>query len=163
MPRKRQALRLKSSVRLSADEANQADRAASKLGFSSRNDYFLWLHRKHVEHENTLEEQVKGMVEQFVNELEGHLDRRLQRINTAAQINVALLDSFIKYVVSALPDIPESLHDVAVSRGERLYQKIALAAMREFRARRVKKAYDPERFDEGPSDSGALLENKKPS
>lgn len=133
---------------MTAEEASEADKAVEKLALRSRNEYFLWLHKRYMNRQHDFQDQFLTILDR----LEDHLDHKLQQINTAAQINVALLNAFVKYAVSALPDIPAELRQAAVQRGERRYEKIATTAMREFRVRRLNRHYEPEWFDDPASE-----------
>jgi hypothetical protein len=71
------------------------------------------------------------------------IGKRLQHVETVNQLHLALTDSFIKYAVSALPDVPPQLMDAARFRGTQIYERINITAAREFQRRRKSDAYDP--------------------
>jgi hypothetical protein len=52
-----------------------------------------------------------------------------------------LTDTFIKYALTALPEVPSSLMASARARATRIYEKVNLTAAREFQRRRQSDAY----------------------
>jgi hypothetical protein len=57
------------------------------------------------------------------------------------QLNLALNDAFMKYVVSTLPHVPDELKDTARLRGMDIYKNINIVAVQEFQRRRKTDAY----------------------
>ena len=143
-PRKKPAVNRRFSLRLAAEEAAEADRIVDQKGFRSRNELFLWLLRGYLKRQDDLEEQTFAIIDR----LEEHLSRKLQQINTVSQLNVALTDAFVRWMVTVMPDLPHD--DTALrrakTRGFDHYKRIQQVAAKEFRDRRAKDVYKPENF-----------------
>jgi hypothetical protein len=136
-PRKR----LKSvqfTLRLTDSQAERFEQLQARMKLSSRSDVFDYLVTLATANPSDQQELLYSLIDR----LDEGFDRRFQALNTVVQLNVALTDSFIKYAVSALPEIPASLKDAARFRGVQAYQKINLTAVREFHRRRQSDAYD---------------------
>ena len=73
--------------------------------------------------------------------------RRIVNLNTVVQLHLALTDSFIKYALTALPEIPAEERADARRRAQDAYYQVNLAAAREFRRRRVSGAYSEEELE----------------
>lgn len=136
--------RTKFSVRLEASDAQAADRIVEEKGFRSRNELIAWLLRSYLKQKDDLEEQMFAMIDR----LEEHLSRKLQQINTISQLNVAQTDALIRWIVTAMPDLP---HDEAALRRAKLrgfehYKRIQMVAAKEFRDRRANDVYRPENW-----------------
>jgi hypothetical protein len=52
-----------------------------------------------------------------------------------------LTDTFIKYALTALPEVPPSIMVGARARATRIYEQVNLTAAREFQRRRESDAY----------------------
>jgi hypothetical protein len=61
----------------------------------------------------------------------------------ASQLHLALTDTYIKYALTALPEVPGSLLAAARIRATRIYEQVNLTAAREFQRRRQSDAYNP--------------------
>jgi hypothetical protein len=141
-------------VRLAPEDAAAADRIVEDKGFKSRNDLIVWLLRGYLKQREDLEEQMFAMIDR----LEEHLSRKLQQINTVSQLNVALTDAFVRWMVTAMPDLPhdETALRRAKTRGFDHYRRIQEVAAKEFRDRRAKDVYKPDNWftDEQGSEGG---------
>ena len=83
----------------------------------------------------------EDMMYTLIDRLVDHIERRFQNINTMQQLNLALNDAFVKYVISALLHVPDELKDTARLRGMDAYKNINTAAVKEFQRRRKTDAY----------------------
>ena len=81
------------------------------------------------------------MIYTLVDRLADHVERRFQSLNTIRQLNLALNDALMKYVVSTLPQVPDELKDTARLRGMDIYKNINIVAVQEFQRRRRTDAY----------------------
>ena len=86
-------------------------------------------------------------LEQLVYSLFGNLAdslaRRFQSLETVSQLHLALTDTFIKYALTALPEVPSSLMAGARARATKIYEQVNITAAREFQRRRESDAYSP--------------------
>ena len=84
-------------------------------------------------------------LEQLVYALFGNLadtlTRRFQSLETVSQLHLALTDTFIKYALTSLPEVPSSLMAAAKARATRIYEQVNITAAREFQRRRQSDAY----------------------
>jgi hypothetical protein len=62
-------------------------------------------------------------------------------LETVSQLHLALTDTFIKYALTALPEVPPSLVAEAMARATKIYEQVNLTAAREFQRRREADAY----------------------
>ncbi len=58
-----------------------------------------------------------------------------------------MTDTYIKYSLTALPEVPSSLLAAARARATKVYEQINLTAAREFQRRRQSDAYSTEEWD----------------
>jgi hypothetical protein len=138
-PKKRQQS-VQFTLRLSQNQAKRFEELRSRLKLASQSDVFDYLVTLGVSTANEQQELIYGLIDR----LEEGFDRKLQSLNTLGQLNVALTDTFIKYVVTALPEIPAALKDAARFRGAQAYERINMTAIREFHRRRKADAYEPD-------------------
>jgi hypothetical protein len=100
-------------------------------------------------------------LEQLVYSLFGNLAdslaHRFQSLETVSQLHLALTDTYIKYALTALPEVPSSLLAAARIRATRIYEQVNLTAAREFQRRRQSDAYNPTQLgiEDEPSYSAA--------
>jgi hypothetical protein len=84
-------------------------------------------------------------LEQLVYSLFGNLTdslaRKFQSLETISQLHLALTDTFIKYALTALPEVPPSLMMGARARATKIYEQVNITAAREFQRRRESDAY----------------------
>jgi hypothetical protein len=126
------------TLRLSADQAARFEELKRRLNLKSQSDVFDYLVTLGVSSAN----EQQDLVYSLLDRLEEGFDRKLRSLNTVVQLNVALTDTFIKFAVSTLPEVPAALRDAARFRGNQAYQRIMLTAVREFHRRRQSDAYD---------------------
>jgi len=61
-----------------------------------------------------------------------------------SQLHLALTESYIKYALTALPEVPSSLMASARLRATQIYEQVNLTAAREFQRRRQSDAFSAE-------------------
>jgi predicted adenine nucleotide alpha hydrolase (AANH) superfamily ATPase len=137
------------TVRLTAAEQQQFQQLRERIDLRSNSDTVSYL----LATVKSQRDDQQEMMYTLVDRLADHIERRFQSLNTIVQLNLALNDAFMKYVVSALPHIPEELKDIARLRGMDVYQNLNIAAVKEFQRRRREESYTPEKLgietDEG--------------
>ena len=69
--------------------------------------------------------------------------RQFQRLETVSQLHLALTDTFIKYALTALPEVPSSFMAAARARATRIHEQVNISAAREFQRRRQSDAFSP--------------------
>jgi hypothetical protein len=109
-----------------------------QLHASSDNEVFDYLVTVGTNQRDDLEQLVYSL---FGN-LADSLAHRFQSLETVSQLHLALTDSYIKYALTALPEVPGSLLAGARIRATRLYEQVNLTAAREFQRRRQSDAYN---------------------
>jgi hypothetical protein len=91
--------------------------------------------------------------------LADNLTHKFQSLETVSQLHLALTDSYIKYALTALPEVPQSFLAGARARAALIYEQVNLTAAREFQRRRDSGAYSPNALglEDGPPEppSGA--------
>ena len=126
---------------------------ATKLHARSDNEVFDYLITVGTNQRDDLEQLVYAL---FGN-LADTLARRFQSLETVSQLHLALTDTFIKYALTALPEVPSSLMAAARARATRIYEQVNITAAREFQRRRQSDAYSAAELglEEDPSFSSA--------
>lgn len=140
-PRKRQKS-VQFTLRLSQSQATRFEELKTRLQLNSQSDVFDYLVTMAAANPNDQQELIYTVLDR----LDESFERRFQGLSTVVQLNLALTDTFIKYVVTALPEIPAALKDAARFRGTQAYERINLTAIREFHRRRKADAYDPDKL-----------------
>jgi hypothetical protein len=125
------------SVRLSRPQAERLKTLRDQLHAKSDNEVFDYLVTVGTNQRDDLEQLVYSL---FGN-LADSLGRRFQSLETVTQLHLALTDTFIKYALTALPEVPASLIATARARATRMYEQVNLTAAREFQRRRDSDAY----------------------
>ena len=123
-----------------ASIALQGERLAAlkeQLHARSDNEVFDYLVTVGTNQRDDLEQLVYSL---FGN-LADSLARRFQSLETVSQLHLALTDTFIKYALTALPEVPPSLMAGARARATKIYEQVNLTAAREFQRRRESDAY----------------------
>jgi len=149
-PRKSQKSR-SFTVRLTAAEEEQFRQLRQRMELRSNSDTLSYLLAAVKSHRDDHQEMIYTLVDRLAE----HIERRFQSLNTIAQLHLALNDAFIKYVVSALPHVPEELKDTARLRGMDVYQNLNIAAVKEFQRRRREDSYTPEKLGIEPDEEEA--------
>ena len=125
-----------------ASIALQGERVAAlkaQLHARSDNEVFDYLVTVGTNQRDDLEQLVYSL---FGN-LADSLARRFQSLETVSQLHLALTDTFIKYALTALPEVPTSLMAGARARATKIYEQVNITAAREFQRRRESDAYSP--------------------
>ncbi|MHB1021624.1 MAG: hypothetical protein ACYC46_02150 [Acidobacteriaceae bacterium] len=125
------------SVRLSRIQADRLATLREQLHARSDNEVFDYLVTVGTNQRDDLEQLVYSL---FGN-LADTLARRFQSLETVSQLHLALTDTFIKYALTALPEVTPSLVTGARARATKIYEQVNLTAAREFQRRRESDAY----------------------
>jgi hypothetical protein len=141
------------TVRLSRAQGERVATLKKQLHASSDNEVFDYLVTVGTNQRDDLEQLVYSL---FGN-LADSLAHRFQSLETVSQLHLALTDTYIKYALTALPEVPGSLLAAARARATRIYEQVNLTAAREFQRRRQSDAYSAAQLgiDEEPSYSPA--------
>ena len=139
MPKRKRHESVRYSVRLSQIQAERLAALREQIHARSDNEVFDYLVTVGTNQRDDLEQLVYAL---FGN-LADSLARRFQSLETVSQLHLALTDTFIKYALTALPEVPASLMTGARARATRIYEQVNLTAAREFQRRRESDAYSP--------------------
>jgi hypothetical protein len=138
MPRPKQPNSVRYTVRLNRIQGDRVATLKKHLHAKSDNEVFDYLVTVGTNQRDDLEQLVYSL---FGN-LADSLARRFQSLETVAQLHLALTDTFIKYALTALPEVPLSMMASARARATRMYEQVNLTAAREFQRRRDSDAYN---------------------
>jgi hypothetical protein len=138
MPRRKRPESIRYYVRLSRAQAERLAALRQQLHARSDNEVFDYLVTVGTNQRDDLEQLVYSL---FGN-LADSLAHRFQSLETVSQLHLALTDTYIKYALTALPEVPSSLLAAARSRATRIYEQVNLTAAREFQRRRQSDAYN---------------------
>lgn len=130
------------TLRLNRAQAVRFEKIQQELNVKSKSDVFDYL----VTFAAAKRDDQETLFFSLIDRLGEMIGKRLQHAETVNQLHLALTDSFIKYAVSALPDVPAQLIDAARFRGAQIYERINITAAREFQRRRKSDAYEPSAF-----------------
>ena len=139
MPRRKRPESIRYYVRLSRAQAERLAALRQQLHARSDNEVFDYLVTVGTNQRDDLEQLVYSL---FGN-LADSLAHRFQSLETVSQLHLALTDTYIKYALTALPEVPGSLLAAARTRATRIYEQVNLTAAREFQRRRQSDAYNP--------------------
>src|ERR1700727_2514508 len=147
MPRPKPPNIVRYTVRLSRAQGERVAALKKQLHASSDNEVFDYLVTVGTNQRDDLEQLVYSL---FGN-LADSLAHRFQSLETVTHLHLALTDSYIKYALTALPEVPGSLLAGARIRATRIYELVNLTAARELPRRRQSDAYTPPHlgFEEG--------------
>lgn len=137
MPRPKQLNTVRYTVRLNRAQGERIAALKKHLHAKSDNEVFDYLVTVGTNQRDDLEQLVYSL---FGN-LADSLGRRFQSLETVAQLHLALTDTFIKYALTSLPEVPNSMLAGARARATRVYEQVNLTAAREFQRRRESDAY----------------------
>jgi hypothetical protein len=126
------------TLRLSRAQADRFEKIQSELNAKSKSDVFDYL----VTFASAKRDDQETLFYSLIDRLGEMTGRRLQHLETVNQLHLALTDSFIKYAVSTLPEVPAPLLEAARIRGTHIYERINITAAREFQRRRKNDAYE---------------------
>ena len=139
MPKRKRHESVRYSVRLSQIQSERLAALREQLHARSDNEVFDYLVTVGTNQRDDLEQLVYAL---FGN-LADSLARRFQSLETVSQLHLALTDTFIKYALTALPEVPSSLMAGARARATKIYEQVNITAAREFQRRRESDAYSP--------------------
>lgn len=139
MPRRKRPESIRYYVRLSRAQAERLAALRQQLHARSDNEVFDYLVTVGTNQRDDLEQLVYSL---FGN-LADSLAHKFQSLETVSQLHLALTDTYIKYALTTLPEVPGSLLAAARSRATRIYEQVNLTAAREFQRRRQSDAYNP--------------------
>ena len=137
MSKRKRPESIRYSVRLSRVQADSLAALRDQLHARSDNEVFDYLVTAGTNQRDDLEQLVYSLF----GDLADSLARRFQSLETVSQLHLALTDTFIKYALTALPEVPLSLMAGARARATRIYEQVNLTAAREFQRRRESDAY----------------------
>src|SRR5271169_593691 len=120
MPRPKPPNIVRYTVRLSRAQGERVAALKRQLHASSDNEVFDYLVTVGTNQRDDLEQLVYAL---FGN-LADTLTRRFQSLETVSQLHLALTDTFIKYALTALPEVPSSLMVAARARATRIYEQV---------------------------------------
>ena len=139
MPKRKRHESVRYSVRLSQIQSERLAALREQIHAKSDNEVFDYLVTVGTNQRDDLEQLVYSL---FRN-LTDSLARRFQSLETVSQLHLALTDTFIKYALTALPEVPTSLIAGAKARAAKIYEQVNITAAREFQRRRESDAYSP--------------------
>jgi hypothetical protein len=139
MPKRKRHESVRYSVRLSQIQSERLAALRKQIHARSDNEVFDYLVTVGTNQRDDLEQLVYAL---FGN-LADSLAQRFQSLETVSQLHLALTDTFIKYALTALPEVPASLMTGARARATKIYEQVNLTAAREFQRRRESDAYSP--------------------
>jgi hypothetical protein len=139
MSQKKRPESIRFYVRLSGVQAERLAQLRNQLHAKSDNEVFNYL----VTMGTTQRDDLEQLVYSLFGNLADHLAHRFQGLETVAQLHLALTDTFIKYVLTALPEVPHSVLPAARTRASKIYEQVNITAAREFQRRRQSDAYRP--------------------
>jgi hypothetical protein len=137
MPRSKQPNTVRYTVRLNRAQGDRVAALKQHLHARSDNEVFDYLVTVGTNQRDDLEQLVYSLL----GNLADSLAQRLQGLETVAQLHLALTDTFIKYALTSLPEVPTSMLAGARARATRIYEQVNLTAAREFQRRRESDAY----------------------
>jgi hypothetical protein len=137
MPRPKPPHIVRYTIRLDRTQGERIATLKAKLNARSDNEVFDYLVTVGTNQRDDLEQLVYSL---FGN-LADTLARRFQSLETVSQLHLALTDTFIKYALTALPEVPSSLISSARMRATKIYEQVNITAAREFQRRRHADAY----------------------
>ena len=137
MTRSKKLNTVRYTVRLNRPQGERVAELRKQLHAKSDNEVFDYLVTVGTNQRDDLEQLFYSL---FGN-LTDSLSQRFQSLETVAQLHLALTDTFIKYALTTLPEVPSSLIGAARSRAASVYEQVNLTAAREFQRRRDSDAY----------------------
>jgi hypothetical protein len=128
------------TVRLNRAQGERVAALKAQLQARSDNEVFDYLVTVGTNQRDDLEQLVYSLF----GDLADSLAHRFRSLETLSQLHLALTDSFIKYALTALPEVPQSLMARAKARATEIYEQVNITAAREFQRRRESDAYSAE-------------------
>jgi hypothetical protein len=124
-------------MRLSEAQAKRFEALKSQIHAKSATATFDYL----VTVGTTQRDDLEQLIYSLFGNMADSFARRLQSLETVNQLHLALTDTFIKYAITALPEVPSSLLAGAKARATKIYEQVNITAAREFQRRRDSDAY----------------------
>lgn len=124
-------------VRLSRAQADRLAVLRKELHVRSDNEVFNYLVSMAANQRDDLQQLVYSLFGNLVD----NMARRFQNLETVTQLHLALTDTFIKYALTVLPEVPEGMLRGARTRATQIYERVNVTAAREFLRRRESGAY----------------------
>ncbi len=140
MPRPKPPHIVRYTIRVNRAQAERVAALKARLNARSDNEVFDYLITVGTNQRDDLEQLVYSLFGDLVDTQA----RRFQRLETVSQLHLALTDTFIKYALTALPEVPSSLMASARARATQIYEQVNMTAAREFQRRRQSDAYSAE-------------------
>ena len=145
MPRPKPPHIVRYTIRVNRAQAERVAALKARLNAGSDNEVFDYLITVGTNQRDDLEQLVYSLFGDLVDTQA----RRFQRLETVSQLHLALTDTFIKYALTALPEVPSSLMAAARARATQIYEQVNMTAAREFQRRRQSDAYSAEELGIG--------------
>jgi len=142
MPRSTPPHIVRYTIRVNRAQAERVATLKARLNARSDNEVFDYLITAGTNQRDDLEQLVYSLFGDLVDSQA----RRFQSLETISQLHLALTDTFIKYALTVLPEVPSSLMASARARATQIYEQVNLTAAREFQRRRQSDAYSPEQL-----------------
>ena len=137
MSRPKPAEIVRYTIRLKRAQAERVAAIKAQLHAKSDNEVFDYLVTVAADQRDDL----VNLVYNIVGNLADQFTHRFQSLETVAQLHLALTDTYIKYALTSLPEVPQPLLTSARARATQLYEQVNLTAAREFQRRRDSGAY----------------------
>jgi hypothetical protein len=145
------------TIRLKRVQAERVAAIKAQLHAKSDNEVFDYLVTVAADQRDDLVQLVYAL---FGN-LADNITHKFQSLETVSQLHLALTDSYIKYALTALPEVPQTFLAGARARAALIYEQVNLTAAREFQRRRDSGAYSPNALglqDESPEPPSNVYE-----
>ena len=137
MPRPKPKEIVRYTIRLKRPLAERVAAIKEQLHVRSDNEVFEYIVTLATDQRDDLIQLVYSLFGNLMDDL----SRRFQNLETVSQLHLALTDTFIKYALTTLPEVPEPMLGRARTRATQLYEQVNLTAAREFQRRRESGAY----------------------
>ena len=137
MSRPKPAEIVRYTIRLKRAQAERVAAIKAQLHAKSDNEVFDYLVTVAADQRDDL----VNLVYNIVGNLADQFTHRFQSLETVVQLHLALTDTYIKYALTSLPEVPQPLLTSARARATQLYEQVNLTAAREFQRRRDSGAY----------------------
>jgi hypothetical protein len=137
MTKRKRPESIRYSVRLNRAQSERLTALRDQLHAGSYNEVFDYM----VTVCSSQRDDLVQLVYSLVGNMADHLGHKIQSLETVAQLHLALTDTFIKYALTSLPEVPQPLLTSARVRATQLYEQVNLTAAREFQRRRDSGAY----------------------
>jgi hypothetical protein len=137
MTKRKRPESIRYSVRLNRAQSERLIALREQLHAGSYNEVFDYM----VTVCSSQRDDLVQLVYSLVGNMADHLIHKIQSLETVAQLHLALTDTYIKYALTSLPEVPQTLLNGARARAALLYEQVNLTAAREFQRRRDSGAY----------------------